>query len=153
LDRYFTTVPYVIDTLINKTRTWFPEFVVSDGRPNRQEEIAPDLVCIGYTGIDGEEAVTNRREREQLTNSPERETYEITNIVSSWHGENSDAAYVRNVCYTFLDQMNMYLMKDQTLDGLVMRIRLISDDMAADLTPKGAICTVRFLFRVDAYTR
>jgi hypothetical protein len=127
--------------------------MVTDGKPNPEQELEPDLLNVGYTGIDGDPAVEDVRTREQLALSPDHESYDVTCLMSSWHGENPDAKAVRDTCYSIVDQLNQSLISDPTLSGLVMRARMTTDALAQDQTPKGAVATVRFVVHIDAITR
>lgn len=146
-----STVPAVLDELVRRARLALPGVQVLDGGPHRDTE--PDVVAIGFTGTPGEAVVEDTRSREQLSADPDRERYEITSLASSWRGAEVDAKAVRDRAYGLVDTLNAELMRDSTLGGLVLRVRLSTVEFAPEQTSRGAVATVRFVIAVDAYTR
>jgi hypothetical protein len=73
--------------------------------------------------------------------------------VSAWHGHETDPKSPRDAVYSVVDRLADALALDQTLDGLVARIRLRTDAYAPEQTSMGAVATVRFILIVDAYGR
>jgi hypothetical protein len=124
---------------------------VLDGGPVKNTE--PNVIAVGFTGAPGEIAVEDTRTREQYTTQPDREQYEITCLVSAWHGHETDPKSPRDAVYSVVDRLADALALDQTLDGLVARIRLRTDAYAPEQTSMGAVATVRFILIVDAYGR
>lgn len=129
-----------------------PDVQVTDGQPIPPEDHAPELLCIGFSGTLGEPAVENVRNRQQVATQPDRETYEVTCIASSWRGNDMDPQMVRDAAFGIIDLLATLLAKDHTLGGLVMRSRLMTDVMAQEQTADGAVCTIRFVVQLDAFT-
>lgn len=146
-------VPDVLDYLVERLTDQLPNVLVTDGTPKPPQDQEPDLLCIGFTGELGEPAIENVRYRQQLTTSPDRETFEISNIASSWYGNDTDVKAVRDGAYNILNGVNDFLMKDQTLGQRVMRSRLMTDVVSQEQTQKGAVVTIRFVIQIDAFTR
>lgn len=153
-NRVRTTVPAVLDYLYKQLKPLFSDVTVTDGMPTVGEAQAHNILCIGFSGIPGEPAIsTNTRTREQLATNPDRESYEITCIASSWQGNNTNTQKVRNKVFEIIDRLNEYLVEDSQLGLLVMRARLNDDQYAQEQTTKGAVVTVRFSISIDAMTR
>lgn len=150
-----STVPAVIKALVALAESTLiaDDIAVSDGHPMPPKDGTPNILCIAFTGVPGEEAVTVTRSREQMATSPDRESYQITCVASSWNGHEQNMASVRETAYGMIDIFNHQLMLDHTLGGLVMRARIFSDAMAEEQTSMGAVSTVRFIVNVEAYTR
>lgn len=123
---------------------------VLDGQPVTTTE--DDVVAVGFTGDSNEPAVEVTRTREQLTADPDRESFEVVCLMSSWRGDDS-MKQVRDRVYHFLDLINDALMEDPTLDGLVARINLRTEALAQEQTSEGPVATIRFVVGVDAYTK
>ncbi len=146
-----STAPAVLDAMVVRFTAALPDVEVLDGGPVREYE--DDLVCVGFTSVPGEPTVEDTRTREQMTTDPDRESYDVTSICSSWQGNQTDAKKVRDRAYEILDAIAAELASDQTLGGLVMRARLISHLFQQEQTLKGAVATIRFVIHVDAFTR
>jgi len=146
-------IPDVLDYLVARLTESMPNVLVTDGMPKPPQDQEPDLLCIGFTGEMGEPAIENTRNRQQVATHPDRETFEIANIASSWYGNDTDIKPVRDGAYRILNGVNDFLMKDQTLGQRVMRSRLMTDVVAQEQTQKGAVVTIRFVIQIDAYTR
>lgn len=148
-----STVPRVLAELISRTRSALPDVQICDGQPIPPEDAAPDLICIGFTGQVGEPAVTSTQAREQAASTPDRETYEITCLASSWKGEQADPETVRSRCYELVSYLAFEIAKDQTLGGKCGRCRVATTDFAQEQTTMGAVATLRFSIHVDAFTQ
>lgn len=150
-----STVPAVIKALVTLAESTIiaDDFAVSDGHPMPPKDGTPNILCIGFTGVPGEESVTSTRTREQMTTSPDRESYQITCVSSSWKGHEQNMSAVRETAYGMVDILNYQIMLDHTLGGLVMRARIFSDALAEEQTSMGAVSTVRFIVNIEAYTR
>lgn len=148
-----SSIPFVLPELVARFSRILPDVKVTDGRPKPPEDSEPDILCIGFTGEPGEPAVENTRTNEQLARDPDRESYDVTCIASSWRGNNTDAELVRNHVFGILNVISEELAKDHTLGGLVMLIRMHTDALAQEQTKMGAVATARFVLHVDAFTR
>lgn len=111
-----------------------------------------DVVAIGFTGVPGEAAVESTRTREQLTNDPDREAFEVTCLASSWRGDD-DMEQVVNRVYHFINLINDEIMEDQTLGGLVGKTVIRSEMVALEQTDKGPVATVRFVIACDGWNK
>lgn len=153
-----STVPAVLDSLValaevavsGKQLPKRPPVQVLDGGPHK--DTAPEVIAIGFTGIAGEAAVENTRTVEQMAADPTREQYDVTNLASSWLGDQKDPKLVRDRCYELIDALADEIARDQTLGGLLMRARVSSQLLAPEQTSKGAVATVRFIVHCDGFT-
>lgn len=148
-----SVIPEVLDYMVTRLTELLPEVQVTDGPPIPPQDNEPDLLCIGFTGELGEPAIENTRARQQVATHPDRETFEITNIASSWYGNDTDTKIVRDGAFTLLNAVNDFIMGDHTLGNRVMRSRLMTDLVAEEQTEKGAVVTIRFVIQIDAFTR
>lgn len=154
-----STIPAVLDELVVRaglamagmTLPGKKPVEVFDGGPHKDTE--PEVIAIAFTGISGEAAVENTLTIEQMTVEPTREQYDVTNLASSWLGEEVDPKPVRDRLYALLDAIADEIARDQTLNGLLMRARVSSQLFAQQQTNKGAVATVRFVIHCDGYTR
>lgn len=150
-----STIPAVLKALVALVKLTIvaDDFAVTDGQPIPPIDGTPNIICIGFTGVPGDEAIINNRTRQQMTLDPDRESYQITCVASSWAGHEQNMTTVRETAYGLVDILNRQLMLDQTLNGLVMRARIFSDSLAEEQTSMGAVSTVRFIIAVEAHTR
>jgi len=144
-----STVPQALDRLVALGALALPDTDIIDGQPIVTDG---DFVAIGFTGLQGEEAVEAARTTEQMGAQPDREIYDITCLASSWSGD-GDPKAVRDQAYVLVDAFATALKGDRTLGGLAMRARLSTVALAQEQTEMGALATVRFIVRVDAFTR
>jgi hypothetical protein len=144
-----STVPVAIDRLVAMATLALPGTDIIDGQPIVTEG---DFVAIAFTGIPGEEAVEATQTTEQMGARPDREIYDVTCLSSSWSG-GGDPKAVRDQAYALVDAFANALKSDRTLGGLAMRARLSTVALAQEQTEMGALATVRFIVRVDAFTR
>lgn len=143
-----STVPAVLDALVARWRSALPGVQVSDGQPVTTEN---DLIAVGFHDVAGEPAVNSTRTREQLAAQPDRESYDVSCLASSFTGA-TEFKPVRDRVYELVDAAAADLAEDDTLGGLAMQARLTADDLIQEQTEQGAVATVRFTVHVDAYT-
>lgn len=155
--RSVSTVPAVVDRLVSLTRDALATSGL-DGKPV-QVLFGPnvtttddDVVAIAFTGNPGEAAIESTRTREQLTADPDRESYEIICLASSWRGDD-DMKQVLDRAYEFINEIADALQENPLLDGLVARISIRSDSVALEQTSQGPVATVQFIIGVDAFTK
>lgn len=149
-----STIPGVLNYLVARCVGLMPDVKVTDGQPQPPEDSEPDLLCIGFTGTVGEPAVENTRSRQQMDTRPDRETFEITCLSSSWRGNDTDPQLVRDAAFDIVNRIAELLASDQTLgSSQVMKSRIVTDAVAQEQTTMGAVATIRFVIQVDAYTR
>lgn len=146
-------IPDVLDYLVTRLSELLPDVLVTDGPPIPPQDTEPDVLCVGFTGELGEPAIENTRARQQAAVSPDRETFEITNIASSWYGNDTGMKAVRDGAFAILNSVNAFIMNDHTLGNRVMRSRLMTDLVAEEQTEQGAVVTIRFVIQIDAFTR
>jgi hypothetical protein len=144
-----STVPACLDALVQAARDELPGVQVIDGQP--VEELAPDVVMIGFTGQPSEAAITSTLTREVYARSPDREQYDIACLASSWRGD-TDPKAVRDRAFELVDAVTGALADDQTLGGAVLRARLSAESVIPEQTTDGAVCTVGFTVHVDAFS-
>jgi hypothetical protein len=145
-----STVPAVLNALVAATSAALPNLTVFDGQPDR--DIPDECVVIGFTGNGAEAAVEDTRTVEEITRDRDRERYEITNLATSWLGEETDMAAVRDRAFGFVDAVARSLAADQTLGGVCMRARVSVVGLAQMQTGSGAVATVMFTVAVDAFS-
>lgn len=149
-----STVSEVIDYLVFNAANWMGSDVqVTDGAPVPPMDAAPNILCIGFTGTVEEPVAENTRTIQQLASSPDRESYDLVCIASSWFGNNTNMQAVRTKAYGIVNALADSLSRDATLGGLVMQVRVGSDSLAQSQTTKGAVATVRFNIHVEAFAR
>jgi hypothetical protein len=153
-----STIPAVLETLVQRFALAVEpdgdaSLAVWDGQPVND---ADDVVAIGFTGVPGDEAITDTRDRAQMAPSPDREQYDITNVVSAWRGAEDDQVSfqaVRRRAFAMVDAMADDLASDPRLNGLVMSARLTSGNVAQYLSEGGVSVDVQVVISVDAFAR
>lgn len=147
----YSTVPGVLAALVVKARDMLPEGVtVYDGQPD--SDPSDECVVIGFTGNPLEAAVEDTRSVEEMTRERDRERYEVTNLATSWLGEETDMEAVRLRAFSFVDVLAAALAADQTLGGACMLARIAVVGLAQMQTTRGAVATIQFTVSVDAFT-
>lgn len=144
-----STVPAVLDALVQRWRLALPDVQVVDGQPL---DLEADVICVGFNGTAGEVSVTDTRTQEQMASSPDREQYDVTNMFSSWRGAESDAKAVRDGVYALVNAAAAEIARDQTLGGLVMRASLSTNAFTQYQSTDGATAIVQVTVSVDAFT-
>lgn len=123
------------------------------GQPDRGQTGSDDIVCIAFTGEPGEAAVTSNREQEQGHTAPDRESYDVQCLSSSWRGQDDATAQeVLDRAYEMVNALAAELAADATLGGAVGRTWISTDALAQAQTERGAVATVRFTVHVEAFT-
>lgn len=143
-----STVPAALDALVARWVAALPDVQVSDGQPVATEN---DLIAVGFHDVPGEPAVNSTRTREQLAAQPDRESYDISCIASTFDG-GTEFKPVRDRVYELVNAVAADLADEDTLGGLVMQARVTADDLIQEQTEAGAVATVRFTVHVDAFT-
>jgi hypothetical protein len=147
-----STIPTVLDALVTRWRLALPGIEVIDGEPIKTPE--KDTVCVGCTVQPGSGApvVQNTLDREQMSATPDRESYDITCVSASWGGD-SDTKPVRDRAFDLLDAVSVDLARDQTLGELVLQARMSTQSFTQEQTTKGPVAAIQFVVHVEAYTR
>lgn len=149
---YLTTVPAVLDALVQRWTLAVPDALVADCQPPRDFD-AEDLILVGFTGTPGAVSVTNTLDVAEMSATTDRETYEITCMVSAWRGVDDDnIKVVRDRAYEMVDLIAAALTQDPRLGGLVMLTRLSTSTLAQYFTNDGASADVQVVVHVDAFT-
>jgi hypothetical protein len=143
-----STVPAVLDALTSRWAAALPDVQVADGQPLDTQD---DLIAVGCHDVPGEPAVDSTRTREQLAAEPDRESYDVSCLASSYSGV-ADFKTVRDRVYELANAAAAALADDDTLGGACMSARLISGDLIQERTDQGVVATVRLTVHVDAYT-
>lgn len=144
-----STIPAVLDALVAIARLALPTNVqVLDGQPTVDTE--PDVVAIGFTGNQGEPVVEAVEDRAQLGSGPDRERYDVLCLASSWRGDD-DARAVRDRVFGFIEAIRDELRRDPKLGGRALSARLAVLSFAPEQTTQGAVATVLFRIRIDAF--
>lgn len=149
-----STIPAAINALVALAERAWPDVQVLDGGPTTNVE--KDVIEIGYSGETGMPDVRSTLTREQLDMQPDLEQYDILCMASAWRGDarrdgKPDARTTRERAFELVAGIRAELAQDSRLDGTVMMARMTTLDMAADQTPDGPVCTVRFVVHVDAF--
>jgi hypothetical protein len=144
-----STIPAVLDHLVARWTALLDGVQVVDGEPITTEK---DVVCVGFTGDQGDPGVENTRTREQVAASPDRESYDVYCAIQVRRGS-TQTSTVRDRAYAILGRLDADLAADQTLAGLAGLARLTSESLVQEQTDKGAMGTVRFTVHVDAFAR
>lgn len=148
-----SSIPAVIDALVARATVVHAgtDAQILDGGPTTQTD--QNLVCIGYNPNPGEPAVNDTRSPGGIAAEPNRESYDVQCVASSWLGEQHDPKTVRDRAFELVDALAADLARDQTLGGIVMAARLFTVALIPEQTTKGAVATVRFVVHIDAFTR
>lgn len=148
-----STIPACLDALVAAARRALPgpDVQVTDGQP--VDDISDDIMCIGFTGDPDDVAVQSTRTQRQGTPDPDRESYDITCLASSWAGQEHDPKPVRDRAYGLVNALAAELASDPTLGRAVGRCRISTDSFAQGQTDRGAVAVVRFVVHVEAFTR
>nr|PZN20116.1 MAG: hypothetical protein DIU75_13180 [Mycolicibacterium hassiacum] len=156
-----STIPAALRALVAAARRAIPPAVIRGrtvpvtvtlGQPTRGQVGADDIVCIAFTGEPGEAAVTSTRERQQAAAAPDRESYQVACLASSWRGRHDDAEPVLDRTFEMINAFAAELAADQTLGGVVMTCRLTTDETAIMQTEQGATVVTRFTLSIEAFT-
>jgi hypothetical protein len=150
--RAISTIPACLDALVAAATRALPNVMVVDGQPAIGQD-ADDIVLIGFTGEPGDTAVESTRSQQQGTTDPDRESYDITCLASSWAGSEDDPKVVRDRAYELVNGIAAELAAAPTLGGAVGRTRISTNAFAQGQTDRGAVAVVRFVVHVEAFTR
>lgn len=149
-----STIPACLNALVaaaTRAVQQIPGVMVVDGQPAMHQD-ADDIVCIAFTGSPGDAAVESTRAQQQATVRPDRESYTVTCLASSWRGAEVDPAAVRDGAYALVDALAAELATDPTLGNVVGRTRVSTESFAQAQTEGGAVAVVRFTVAVEAFT-
>jgi len=148
-----STIPAALDALKAAAEFALSGQIVQilDGGPVTQAD--QNLMCIGFTGVQGEAAVTVTNFSGGAASAPNRESYDVICLASSWLGEQHEPKPVRDRVFELVDALAAELARDKTLGGAVMTSRMFTTALIPEQTTKGAVATVRFTVHIEAFTR
>lgn len=147
-----STVPHVLSSLVDLVSAAADDDTeVLYGQPDH--EVEGDVIVIAFTGVANEAAVEDTRSVEELTRERDRERYEVTCMLSSWMGSDTDLKAVTERAFELLDLVGSVVAADQTLGQTCMRARVGFNALAPTQTQDGAVATIQFRVSVDAFTR
>ncbi|MEV0616197.1 hypothetical protein AB0I81_22980 [Nonomuraea sp. NPDC050404] len=150
-----STIPAALDALVALAeRAWPEDVMILDGPPT--VDVEPDVIAIGYSGTPSEPDVRNTLAQEQLDMEPDRESYDVMCMASSWRGDahrrgRPDTRTVRARALELIAGFRDELGRDSRLGGTVMLARMSTLDMMTDQTKAGPVATVRFVVHIDAF--
>ncbi|PZG53129.1 hypothetical protein C1I98_06115 [Spongiactinospora gelatinilytica] len=157
-----STVPACLRALVAAAERAVPPRVVRGrevpvtvvlGQPNVGQMDSDEMVLIAFTGEPGDAAVTSTRTQRQATPAPDRESYDVTCLATSWHGHDDEPLPVLDRTYEMVNALAAELAADGTLGGVVGRTRISTDQLVQVQTDHGATAVLRFTVHVEAFTR
>lgn len=141
--------PAAINNLFRIVRVQFnvtqPLVDVLDGPST--EDIGQDIVGIGIAADDASMD-------SDLTTAglyTDLETFDVVNMVRSWNGDN-DLQGRRARAFELFQEVATIIKSNPTLDGAVTRARINSVSYTPARLPEGAVATVTFRVRIEAFT-
>lgn len=122
-----------------------PDVQVMDGPSD--DDVGMDVVAIGLTAeTDVTDAVENIAGLETYL-----EVFDLLCLVRSWTGDD-DLAARRTRAFALLDVVVAAVAADPTLDGTVTRARVSNVSYHPARIPSGAVASVTFRVRIEAFT-
>lgn len=146
-----TAIPAALDGLLDLVQTVFPEgseVQIVDGQPVAAH-LEADVICVGWSP---EELAVRATEEIADLGRGDRESFEITNLVSAWRGD-EDPKVVRDRCFELVGTLRSEIQRDHTLGGAVMSARLSVAAVSQDQTTDGPSCTAVVTVRCIAFVR
>lgn len=123
-----------------------PDVEVLDG-PS-VDDVGQDVIAIGLTASDA----TTDAEVQIAGLLTDRETYEIECLVRSWTGDD-DLPARRAKAFEMYERVAKIIVGNPTLDRTVARARISGVSYFPARLPEGAVASVTFRVRIDAFTR
>ncbi len=123
-----------------------PDTEVFDG-PS-VDDVGQDVVAVGLTASDA----TTEAEVQRAGLVTDRETYEIECLVRSWTGDD-DLSARRAKAFEMYERVAKIIVGNSTLDGVVAQARISGVSYFPARLPEGAVASVTFRVRIDAFTR
>lgn len=146
-----STIPAVVDDLLRRFGLALPGVQIVDGQP-LPDTVEPDTVMVAFTGLPAEESISSTADRAQLAASPDRERYDVACVASSLRGEKEPQPRRVRV-FEMLATLRGELQRDPTLGGLVLSARMAVLGFTQYQSEDGAVATVQFAVRIDAFAR
>lgn len=122
-----------------------PDAEVFDG-PS-VDDVGQDVVAIGLTASDA----TTDAEVQIAGLMTDRETYEIECLVRSWTGD-EDLSARRARAFGMYERVAKIIVGNPTLDNTVAMARISGVSYFPARLPEGAVASVTFRVRIDAFT-
>jgi hypothetical protein len=123
-----------------------PDVEVLDG-PS-VDDVGQDVLAIGLTASDS----TTDAEIQIAGLMTDRETYEIECLVRSWTGDD-DLPSRRARAIGMYERVAAIIVGNPTLDKTVAKARISGVSYFPARLPEGAVASVTFRVRIDAFTR
>lgn len=146
----FATLDTALSKLYNLIFTTLaitqPDCEVLDG-PS-VDYVAQDVIAVGITADDS--MVTADYLTAGLASVAE--TYDLECLVRSWNGD-PDLAGRRARAVQLFEEVTKILKGNPTLDGVVSRARITQAQYHPIRLPEGAVATLSFRVRIEAFTR
>lgn len=111
------------------------------------EDIGQDVVAIGIAADDA----SMDSDVETAGLYAEMETFDLVNMVRSWTGDN-DLQGRRARAFELFREVADIIKLNPKLDGVVARARITSISYMPARLPEGAVATVTFRVRIEAFT-
>ncbi|RBQ21619.1 hypothetical protein DP939_02600 [Spongiactinospora rosea] len=157
-----STVPACLRALVAAAERAVPPRIVRGrevpvtvvlGQPNVGQMDSDEMVLIAFTGEPGDPGVTSNRTQPQGVTAPDRESYDVICLATSWHGHDDQPLPVLDRTYEMVNALAAELAADGTLGGVVGRTRISTDQLVQVQTEQGAVALLRFTVHVEAFTR
>lgn len=153
MDRWQSKLPAAIDGLVAvfKVAEGLTRVTVLDGVSVSQSAVN-EVVSVGYTGNEDEQAAESSTVGEGLGGLADREAITIRCVVAVVLG-GTDMAAARKRVYELFTAAGDAVAANRTLNGAVMRASIGSHSLAQYQTDQGAQAVITFAVDCDSYTR
>lgn len=144
-----SSMPSAVDALYDlvdaQMRVFDEDVQVLDG-PSL-DDIGRDIVAIGVSMDDN----STDADLQAAGLETRQETYDLVNMVRSWTGDN-DLSARRARAFELFEEVAKVIKANPRLNGTVAYARISSVSYLPSRLPEGAVATVTFRVRVDAFT-
>lgn len=140
-----TGISAFVQILTDHFATTDPQVQVLDGPT--VDDIGQNIVAVGITGEDFH-VESNLLNAGLMTN---QETFELWSMVRSWTGD-EDMALRRARAFGIFDVISDLVKEYPDLNGTVARAQIDRVDYLPSRLPEGAVASVNFRLRIDAFT-
>lgn len=142
IDAAMTALYDLVSTTFAHTQ---PDCEVLDGPST--DDIGQDVVAIGITAEDS----TTDGQVDFAGLRAEMETFDLECLVRSWTGD-GDLTVRRARAFELFEEVAAIIKGNTTLDGAVTRARISTINYNPARLPEGAVATVTFKVRIEAFT-
>lgn len=140
-----TALTALVQILTTNMANIDPDVQVLDG-PSI-DDVGRDVIAIGMTAESTSTDATERIAGLAVVH----ETFDVECLVRSWNGDH-DLSSRRHRAFQILDEVMGIVHDDNTLGGAVTRARLARTDYHPSRIPEGAVASVTFRIRIEAFT-